>query len=302
MTISGNIPSHLISIAKTGFLTAPRKPVAAYSQIATLVKLDEKNGKLVDLGNAPMPKRNRGRLNFDEIIERALAVEPVDMELPVTISRNAVNDDQTGTLLARARSAGANYDRYYAQQAFKTLNDGDDSTIPNSIGYDGLPLFSNSHVDKGAKYTTVQDNLDNNALALAAFNSQYAKAMQVRDETGEFTNYTYDLLVASPADRVTANQICNVGGGSDDPTKANPNKGVVSYVITPMFDSGAWVLAASGESTKPIIIVEREAPHLPPEMIWFDPEGPDGGQYCFNFVARVNFYVGDWRLVQMGKT
>jgi len=298
--ISGNVPNHLISIAKTGFLTAPRNPVPAYSSIAKLFPMTEKNMKLVDLGGAPMPHRSKGTPAFDDFIEKVLAIEPVTFELPVKISRNAVNDDQTGMLLSRARTAGANYDRFYAQQAFKTLNDGDDSSIANSIGYDGLPLFSNSHVDKGAKYTTVQDNLDSNTLSIANFNTQYVKAALVKDDHGETTDYTYDLLVTDPTGRNVAHQICNVPGGTDQPTNSNPNAGKVNYILSSKFDAGAWVLVASNEVTKPIIIVEREAPHLPPEMIWFNPEADDGGEYCFNFVARCNFYVGDWRLVSMG--
>jgi len=302
--ISGNVPNHLISIAKTGFLTAPRKPVPAYAPIAKLVQMTEKNQKLVDLGAAPMPQRSRGRPNFDDFIEKVLAIEPVDFNIPVKISRNAVNDDQTGVLLERARLAGANYDRFYAQQAFKTLNDGDDSTIINSVGYDGLPLFSSVHVDKGAYYTTAGDNLVTGSASLSEdnFNTAFNAAMLFKDDKGETVDYTYDLLVVDPSSRKVAHQICNVPGGSDAPTSANPNAGKVSYVISSKFDTGAWVIVASGETIKPIIIVEREAPHLPPEMIWFNPEADDGGEYCFNFVARCNFYVGDWRLVVMGKT
>lgn len=302
--ISGNVPNHLISIARTGFLTAPRKPVPAYAPIARLFQMTEKNMKLVDLGAAPMPQRSHGRPNFDDFIEKVLAIEPFDFNIPVKISRNAVNDDQTGMLLERARTAGANYDRFYAQQAYKTLNDGDDAAVVNSIGYDGLPLFSNTHADKGAQYSSAQDNLvtGSASLALTAFNTAYAAAMLFRDDKGETVDYTYDLLVASPADRVVAHQICNVPGGSETTTNANPNAGKVNYVLSSKFDSGAWVIVASNEVIKPIIIVEREAPHLAPEMIWFNPEADDGGEYCFNFTARCNFYVGDWRLAVMGKT
>lgn len=297
--ISGNVPQHLVALARTGFLTAPRKDVPGWARIAAMIDLTQKNQTLVDLGGSPMPHRSRGRFNADDFIEKSLAVAPVTWELPVWISGNAVKDDQTGTLLQRVRAAGGNYDRFLAQQAFKTLNDGDNSAL-SGLGYDGKALFANDHADPGGKYTTGQDNLDNNALSLANFNTQYTKGQLVRDDQGEFTNYNYDLLVVDPTNRVVAHQICNVPGGQETITNNNPNAGRVDYIVTPMFDTNAWVLVASGESTKPVLIVMRESPHL--EDAWKDPEADDGGRFYFNFTARFNFYVGDWRTAQMGKS
>ena len=88
MPQSGNVPQHLSLLAKTGFLTTATKAVPDWAPIATMLDMTAKNQTLVDLGNAPMPARNRGKFNAQDFIEKSLAVEPLDWELPVWISGN----------------------------------------------------------------------------------------------------------------------------------------------------------------------------------------------------------------------
>lgn len=297
--ISGNVPSHLLVAARTGFLTTALPPVPAYAPIATVVKIDAKDGNLVDLGGAPMPLRNRGRVQVQDFIEKSLNVKPLDWDITVFISHNAVKDDQTGSLDRKVRSAGDNFQRHIAQQVFQALNDGD-ATTNFGAAYDGLSFFNNSHVDKGAAYTTLQDNLDALSLSLTNLPTVMTKALKTRDDQGNFTQYNYDLLVVSPDDHVVAAQLTKATGGNDDTTKNNPYAGKLGYAIAPQMDSGAWVLVASSETVKPIIIVMREEPNL--QSAWFDPEAPDGGRFYFKFYARYNHVYGDWRLAYMGKT
>ena len=296
--ISGNVPLHLVSTAKTGFLTAPKGPVPAWQPIATMIDLTEKNQTLVDLGAAPMPNRNRGKFNAMDFIEKTLAVTALDWELPVWISGNAVKDDQTGSLLTKVRAAGGNFERHIAQQAFKALNDGDATTNYGAC-YDGLAFYYATHVDKGAAYTTGQDNVSALTLTPDNFETVRVASMLFRDDHGEFTNYNYDLLVVDPTNEREAAQICYNKEDSGTANRAiNPWNGLVRPIVSPMLDSGAWVLVASNETAKPILIVMREAPHL--EDAWKDPEAPDGGRFYFNFTARYNIYYGDWRLAHLG--
>lgn len=298
--ISGNVPQHLSLLAKTGFLTTAQKPVPDWQPIAAMIDMTAKNQTLVDLGAAPMPTRQRGKFNAQDFIEKSLAIEPLDWEIVVSISGNTVKDDQTGSLLTKVRGAGSNFQRHISQTAFQALNDGDATTNYGAC-YDGGAFFANAHVDKGAAYTTGQDNLDALALSMDNFETVMAKAQLARDDQGEFTDYNYDLLVTDPTMRRTAFNITN---SQEDPSTTdrarNPYAGAVRTLITPKFDTGAWVLVASSETVKPIIIVMREAPHL--EHAWLDPEAPKGGMYYFKFAARYNFYYGDWRTAFMGKT
>lgn len=293
--ISGNVPSHLLVAARTGFLTTAQPEVPLYAPIAKEIPMDAKSIDLVDLGGAPMPLQNRGRFQAQDFIEKKLTVTPLDWDITVFISHNAVKDDQTGELDRKVRAAGDNFQRHIAQQAFQALNDGDGTNF--GLCYDGQNFYSNSHVDKGAYYTTVQDNLDSSTLSLANLPAIVSKAMLTRDDQGNFTQYNYDLLVVDPSNHVVANQITAIKGGSDDTTKANPYAGNMKYIVAPQMDTGAVILVASNESTKPILIAMREAPNL--QSAWFDPVAPDGGRYYFKFYARYNHFYGDWRLAFM---
>lgn len=298
--ISGEVPSHLLVGARTGFLATAQPNVPITTPIAQTIQMGSKSVDIVDIGGAPMPTRNRGRAQLQQMIEKKLTITPLDWDITVDISYNAVKDDQTGELERKVRSAGENFRLDMAQKAFKALNDGD-ATTNFGAGYDGLAMFSNSHVDKGAAYTTLQDNLDSLALSLTNFETVRVKAMTTRDDQGNFCDYNYDLLVVSPADERAAAQIAD---NREDATTANrainPYQGKLKYVVSTQFDSGAWVLAASSQTIKPVLIAVRELPNL--QAAWFDPNTPDGGTYYFKFYARYNHFYGDWRTAYMGKS
>lgn len=296
--ISGNVPGHLVVSARTGFLTTAAPPVPAYAAIAQEVPMTAKSIDMVDLGGAPMPLRNRGRMQIQDFIEKRMTVAPLDWDITVFISHNAVQDDQTGELDRKVRAAGDNFQRHIAQQAFQALNDGDTANFGNA--YDGLTFFNDAHVDKGAAYVTAQDNKDANALSSTNFPTTYVKAQRVRDDQGGFLQYNYDLLIVPPELQTVAFQLTQVPGGSETAANANPYAGRLNYVVSPLLDSTAWILVASNTATKPILIAMRERPNL--QSAWFDPESPDGGRYYFKFYARYNHFYGDWRTAFMGNT
>lgn len=300
MTISGNVPSHLLVAARTGFLVTAMPSVPAYSQIAATLNMTTKSQTLTDVGAAPMPLRSRGRGNRRAFIEKVMTVTPLDWEIFVTISHNAVKDDQTGDLERKARSAGQNFQRHMALLAFQALNDGD-ATTNFGAAYDGGAFYANSHVDKGAEYTTGQDNLYALALSLDNFETVRVAAKAFKDDQGEETDYNYNLLVVPPgSERLAANITQNPQDYATANRAANPYAGNTSFVVSPKLDTTAWILVASGETVKPIIVAIREMPNL--QASWFDPDGADGGMYTFKFYARYNHVYGDWRLAIMGRT
>jgi phage major head subunit gpT-like protein len=298
--ISGEVPGHLLVGARTGFLATAQPNVPITTPIAQTIQMGSKSIDIVDIGGAPMPTRNRGRMQVQEMIEKKLTVTPLDWDITVSISYNAVKDDQTGELERKVRAAGENFRLDMAQKAYKALNDGD-ATTNFGAGYDGLAMFSNSHVDKGAQYTTLQDNLDSLSLSLPNFETVRVKAMQTRDDQGNFVDYNYDLLVVSPTDERAAAQLTDNKEDASTANRAtNPYAGKLKYVVSTQFDSGAWVLVASNQSIKPVLIAVRETPNL--QAAWFDPKTDDGGTYYFKFYGRYNHFYGDWRTAYMGKS
>jgi phage major head subunit gpT-like protein len=297
--ISGNVPSHLLVAARTGFLTALKMPEMPWTRIANQLNMDAKSIDLVDLGAAPMPVQDKGGQVTQDFIEKTLTVKPIDWTLKVWISYNAVQDDQTGTLNNRVRGAGVNFQKHINNLVFKTLNGGDGATY--GLCYDGQYFFDTDHVDKGAAYQTNQSNVNALTLSLDNFNTVNVAAQKYYDDQGEFCNYAGDLLVVAPELEYVAAQICQNPTAYDTGNREmNPFSGKRSYIVSPQMDSTAWALIDSQESTKPLIVVIREQPNL--QSSWFDAEQPDGGRYYFKFFARYNVYYGDWRLATMGNT
>lgn len=296
--ISGEVPGHLTVAARTGFLAAFRKPDLAWRRVAMEVSLGAKSMDLVDLGAAPMPVENLGRLIKQGFIEKILTIKPRNWELTVGVSYNAIKDDQTGTLERKVKTAGNNFAKHVNKLVFKALNNGD---VAGNVGYDGLTFFNDSHVDEGADYTTAQDNKYDLALSLDNFDTVVTAAAVFKDDRGEAVGYNHNLLVVPPALRYTGAQITGNAEAYDTASREkNPYAGAVNLLVTPEFDSTAWTVIDESEPIKPIIVGMREAANL--QSAWFDPNEPDGGMYFFKFYARYVVAYGDWRLAIMGKS
>lgn len=297
--ISGNVPQHLVVAARTGFLTTAAPAIPVYAPIASTLNMDAKNIPLVDLGAAPMPLRNRGKMQVQDFIEKTVNVTPLDWDITVFISHNTVQDDQTATLNTKVRAAGANFQRHIAQQCFTALNSGEASTDFGNC-YDGGAFFADAHVDKGAAYTTGQDNKFALALSLDNFETVRVAARNVRDDQGEFLDYNYDTLVVSPAlERLAVNI------GQNREAYDTANREITPYVgtkilVSPKLDSTAWYVVAGSETVKPIGVAMREAPNL--QSAWFDPEAPDGGRFYFKFYARYSHFYASWQTCFQGNS
>ena len=299
MPISSSVPYHLVVGARSGFLQAFEAATPMWQRIAQRVDLGAKSTDLVDLGATPMPKNSKSGFTMQDYIEKRIAVTPDDWDITVHISKNAVKDDQTGTLDQRVRSAGERFQQHFDQLCFSALNAGDGTTYGTC--YDGLSFFNNSHVDKGATYTTVQDNNYALGLTLTNFNTVWTAAMNFKDDHGQPSRYNYDLLVVPPAEALNAAQITdNTEDATTGNRAINPFNGKVNYIVSQDFDATAWALVASSHAIKPILLVMREEPHL--EDAWVDPNQPDGGWLCFKFASRYGVFYGDWRLSALGRT
>lgn len=299
MAISGNVPQHLVVGARTGFLTALKTTPMPWQRVAGTFNMGAKAVDLVDLGAAPMPVEDADRGPLQDFIEKSLQIKARNWNITVGLSYNAVMDDQTASLETKVRSAGENFQRAINNLVFKALDAGDGSTY--GLCYDGLSFFNDSHVDKGAAYSTAQDNNFALQLSLDNFTTNYNLAALFRDDQGEFTEHNYDLLVVPPALRHIAAQIADNADAYDTSSREkNPFYGNVKYIVSPHMNTTAWALLASSEVAKPLYVAMREQPNL--QDSWFDPMGPDGGMYYFKFYSRYNVFYGDWRLAALGNS
>jgi phage major head subunit gpT-like protein len=298
MATSGNVPQHLVVGARTGFLAAVKTTPMPWQRIASVIPMGARSMDLVDLGAAPMPVEDLSA-TVQDFIERSLTVKPRDWNLTVWLSKNAVDDDQTGTLLTKVRAAGSNFQRHMNNRVFSVLDAGDSQTY--GACYDGQDFFDNDHVDKGAAYTTSQDNEGALALSLDNFETTLIAAQAFKDDQGEEVNYDYNLIVTSPTLRRVAAQIAGNPQAYDTANReTNPYAGQLDVIISPKISATGWFLIAANEAAKPLGVVMREQPNL--QDAWFDPLARDGGRYYFKFFARYDVVYLDWRLAYMGNS
>jgi phage major head subunit gpT-like protein len=295
--ISGNVPEHLVIGARSGFLAAQAQSTAPWRQVAGVLNMTSKSVELVDLGGAPMPIEDSDGGPIRQMIEKSLIAKVRNWNVTVGVSYNAVQDDQTGTLEAKVKSAGENFDRGMNKLIFAALNAGDGTTYGSC--YDGYEMFDASHVDKGAAYQTAQSNLPNLALSLDNFTTVLTAARNFVDDQGVYTEHNYDTIIVPPAYEYIAAQIAdNVQAYDTGSREANPYAGKFKVIATPWLDSTAWILAATGQTQKPIYLALREQPAL--QSAWFDPLAADGGVYYFKFFGRYVSVYSDWRLAVLG--
>ena len=297
--ISGNVPKHLISGARTGFLVAMRSVSLPWQKVAMTHNMDGKTTDLVDLGAAPMPVKSIGGLQVQDFIEKTIEVQPEDWEIVVWISQNAIDDDRTGELERKVKGAGSNFQRHINKRVFQVLNGGDGSTY--GACYDGSDFFDDDHADAGAAYSTSQDNENALTLSMDNFETVFVASQAFRDDQGEYVELLYDLLTCHPTKQRVAAQICENEWSYDTGNREkNPYSGKFTYVTSPYLDTTAWHIIASNENVKPIIVAMRKQPQL--QDAWFDPTAADGGRHYFKFFARYEVYYGDWRLANQGNT
>jgi len=296
--VSGNVPKHLVSSARTGFLSALPTIQLPWQRVAMTINMGEKNVDLVDLGAVPMPVESKGPPTVQAMIEKTLEIKPRSWDITIALSYNAVQDDQTGDLMRKARGAARNFQRHINNRVFTVLNAGDASTY--GTGYDGQEMFCATHTDKGAHYTTAQDNEYDLVLDPDNFETVWVAGQGFVDDQGEETGYNYDQLVVPPAlFREAVNIVKNEWAYDTANREKNAFDGMLKEpIVSPKLDSTAWFLVASSEEIKPLIVAMREAPSL--QASWFDAAVGEGGMYYFKYYGRYDVFYGDWRLAILG--
>lgn len=300
MTIyRSDIAAHLNYGVRTGFLKGQKTYTPVRSAFVRETQSTGKQEDYSDVGTVPMPVAYDDMVQVRGTHEVNLTITNKDYEITIGISHNAINDDRVGDIETWARQAGRNFEKHMDKLCFLALNAGDASTY--GLCYDGLNLFSNSHVDSGAEYTTAQDNLFGSTLSLDAFETVRVAGQNFVDGRGEFVMYDHNLLICAPALERTAKQITGNPNAYDTANnEINTYAGQVrGPLVSPWLDSTAWFIVATDEMVKPIILQIRQEPQM---STWDDETLAEGGVRYYKFHGRYNVGYADWRTVLMGNT
>lgn len=297
MAIGGNLPKHLEVAARTAVLGAQARDDMPYRLVADEVDLTAKSTTFVDLGGMPIPSQNPKVV--ESMIEKGKTVTPVDFYLTVSLSQNAIDDDQTGGLERRFSNVLPAFQRHINDLVFTYLNAGDGTTYGTSLT--GLSLFNDAQIYPNAKNQTAQDNKYASALSIDNFTTAWVAARQFKDDQSNYYNFDYKLLVCSPtlireAANITANQSAYDTANREENPFARMG---MSYLTVPQFDTTAWVLV-SDAPMKPMFVAIRKRPELLSQD--FEPDAGEGGMWYWRYHGRYTVDYGDPLLAIMGNT
>lgn len=302
MTIyRSDIAQHLEYGVRTGFLKGQKTYAPVRQAFVRETTSTGKKEDYSDIGTVPMPVAYDDMVQVRGAHEVSLSITNKDYEITVGVSHNAINDNRVDNIETWAQQAGRNFEKHMDKLCFLALNGGDGSTYGTC--YDSQNLFSASHADSGAEYTTAQDNQYALALGfdLTNFETVRVAGQNFKDGRGEYVMYDHNLLIVPPAlERIAS----NITGTGTDPGTANrrenPYAGKIrGPLVSPWLDSTAWFLVAADEIVKPIILQVRQMPTL---VTWDDEKLGEGGIRYFKFHARYNVGYGDWRTAIMGNS
>ena len=319
-----DIAAHLEKNIRTGFLIGYKAYTPKRGAFCQDLPSDGAFEIYGDMGAVPWPRQNAGKLgngvadgrtqapvngglnsggsvSMADIEERAQIIYNVDWEIVISITHNAIDDDRAGDVLTKAQSAAVNFQKHQDYMAFTGLNLGEAATFIGNA-YDGLPLFSASHVDAGAEYQTTQSNKLTTALSNANYNAARIAGSKLKDGRGQPVGLNHNLLIYPPDLRDPAAQVLN--NPFKDATAnrdVNPYAGMADGLEAPggWLDATAWYIVDTSVPQKPLGLQVRKQPEL---VIWDDETTGDGGTRYFKWQARYNILAGDWRLVVQGNT
>lgn len=232
--------------------------------------------------------------------ERSHIVYNRDWYVAIGIQHSAINDNRTGDLEQWARNAAVRFQQHMDFLAFDALNSGEAATNYGKT-YDGLTLFSDAHIDKGAQYQTGQDNKYALTLTLDNFETVKVAASKFKDGRGQPVGLNHRLLIVPPElERVAAQITKNEAVYNTANREMNPYAGTTRYIVAPggWMDATAWYLVDDSMPEKPVVFQTRQQPQL---AVWDDHTQGSGVRY-FKWLARYTVAYGDWRLIAQGNT
>ena len=318
-----DILAHLDRNVRMGFTVGLTSYTSQRGSFVSEMSSPQAYEVFADLGVTPWPVQNGGRKGAagederteaqktgdihaggmpqsGDFPERAIMIYPVDWEVVIPVTHNAIDDDLTGDIERKARSAGIQFQRHMDWVGFDALNGGDGTDW--GYCYDGNEFFDTAHADPNASYTTSQSNLGTSTLTLDNFKTIKIAAAKLKDNIGQPMGLSHNLLVVPPDLEYEAAQICtNVDAYDTANREKNPYAGSTNYLVAPggWMDTTAWVIVDTSTGLMPLMMIVRKAPSL---SIWDEELAADGGIRYYKLHARYNIAYLDWRLAYMGKS
>lgn len=253
MLTRSDIPRLLQAGVKTEFFNAYNTaPAGLYEQITTEVPSEKAEEVYARLGANPRLREWRDERAPKALLEHGFTIKNKDREATIEVDKNALDDDQYGQVIVRARTMGAGVKADYDYILSGIIEEGH-----TTLCYDGQNYFDTDH-SEGESGT--QSNYTSTGLALTIPNAKTViSAMQLyKDDRGRLAGINPTHIMVPTALEWTAREIFDPQGTGD--TNANTSlKGRLKVVVNPRLTSttARYVMDLS-KAVKPFIYQNRK--------------------------------------------
>jgi phage major head subunit gpT-like protein len=295
-TTPSDIPKHLTAGLKTIFFKEFNRQVNDdWKKIVTEVSSTKDKESYAWLGSTPAMREWVDERMPAALAENGFDITNKDWEASISVSKNALDDDQYGQIKVRVQQLAETARDFPRIKAFDTLIAGTTTEC-----YDGQCFFDTDH-SEGSSGTQSNDG----TLELTSENLTATRAdmMRFKDDKGNVMGISGDILIVPPELEATALEIVGAetierytASGTDKAPTLNVHKGRYEVVVTERItDEDSWYLVCGNRVTKPVIYQNRQP-------VQFDAleKGTDTGftrkEYQYGVDSRFNMGLGDWRL------
>lgn len=289
---SPDFPNMLGEALNTVFQNEYGRPVDnSWLQLCTEINSTKASEKYGFLGANPSMREFRDERQPSGFQENAFVISNKKYESTISISVDALDDDQYGQIRLQVMRLGETVRSFKEECAYTVFTNGDSNTYGTC--YDGNEFFDSQHKE-GTYYTTVQSNVGNSTLSQTSLSAARTTMMGFKDDRGNKLRIVPDTLIVPPELEDTAIQLTK-SATVDASGNINVNQGRYKILVTPFFpDADSWILAKTNGVMKPLIYQNRQ------EAVFQALEGnTETGfmrdEYLYGVKTRFAFGYGDWR-------
>lgn len=307
MLTKSDIPKSLVSGIRTEFMKSYIETSVEWQKVATIIPSTKSEETYAWLGQTPKMREWKDERIPKGLSEYSFTIKNRKWEASLAIDREAIEDEQYGQIMIRAKDLGAEAKRHPEELVFSLLQDGFSTTGAtgdiagkNIAAYDGKSFFATDHTFVGGEYTTNQSNRGTSALASGSLQAVLTAMRKFKDDRGRIAGVVPTDLVV-PADlEWTARELLNSAyfpeeGTTTTKLATNVMKGILNLIVSPyLTDTNNWFVLANNRVVKPIIFQMR----TPEEFNALEGDSEHAfktDEYLYGIRSRYNVGFGDWR-------
>lgn len=204
------------------------------------------------LGSVPKMREWVSERLLGDLSEESFSLTNKHYEATVSVDRNALEDNRLGMILPRVRQLGMEAARYPRELVMDVIKNGTSLT-----GYDGVALFSDSHIGGDNLLAGAGVTVANLQTDLAAV---FGAMRGFTDDKGRAMNVTPDLVVVPPELEFPMRTALNAAIIADT---TNVYQGIADIMVAPeLTDANDWYAFNTTGAMKALIYQNRKAPEF----------------------------------------